>query len=305
MTTRVIQCTITAIAAVAVAFGQAQTQTPPATPAPSTQPESSSPVAKQPKPKSQKEVEAIMALQTAMQSQNPDQMIQAAENLITKFADTEFKEMALLMEAAAYEQKNDREKMIITAERVLEVNPNNYGAMLMIARADAQGTREHDFDKEEKLGRAEKYARRALEAIKTAPRPRPDITDDVWNNAKKDYTAQAHEVLGLIAQVRKQPDKAISEFKTAIQTASNPDPRTMLFLARLYVEGGKHDEALAEINKALAQPELHPQVKQIAEAERDRVTKLKGGAAKPAATPPAGTPPATPPAANTPAPPKP
>ena len=74
------------------------------------------------KPKSQKEIDAIMAIQNA---QDPDARIKAAEDLITKFADTEFREFALQMETLAYQQKNDYDNMLIYGERTLEANPSN------------------------------------------------------------------------------------------------------------------------------------------------------------------------------------
>ena len=54
--------------------------------------------------------------------------IAAAENLITKFADTDFKEIALYIEADAYQQKGDPDKAQIYAERALEANPKNFQA---------------------------------------------------------------------------------------------------------------------------------------------------------------------------------
>jgi len=55
----------------------------------------------QPKPKSQKEVEAIQAIFNA---QDPDSRIAAAEKLLTNFADTEFKAIALQVAAAPVRQ---------------------------------------------------------------------------------------------------------------------------------------------------------------------------------------------------------
>ncbi len=59
----------------------------------------------QPKPKSQKEVDAIKA--DLQHAQTPDARIAAVENLVTKFADTEFKAIALRAAAEAAQQKGD------------------------------------------------------------------------------------------------------------------------------------------------------------------------------------------------------
>src|ERR1035437_5440924 len=84
------------------------------------------PTAKAPAPKSKAELEALQALQAAVA--DPDKAIAAAENLITKFADTDFKGIALYVEADAYQRKGDYDHMLIFAERVLEVSPQDFRA---------------------------------------------------------------------------------------------------------------------------------------------------------------------------------
>ncbi|HYZ85200.1 MAG TPA: hypothetical protein VE621_12385 [Bryobacteraceae bacterium] len=227
---------------------------------------------KQPQPKSPKEAEAVMAI---MNAQTPDARIQAVENLLSKFADTEFKAVALQLAAFSAQQKNDYEKMIIYSERTLQADPQNYPAMLLLASGIAQKTREHDLDKEEKLAQSEKYAKSALDLIAKAEKPRPDITDEQWNAAKQDYTAQAHEALGMSAMVRKKFDVAATEFKASIDASSQPDPGTMVRLVAAYNQAGKPDEAIAMADKVLATPNLHPQIKQVAESEKANANKLK------------------------------
>jgi tetratricopeptide (TPR) repeat protein len=236
--------------------------------------------APQPKPKSQKEVDAVMAI---FNTQDPDARVAAVENLLTKFADTEFKAIALQVAAASEQQKNDYEKMVVYAERTLQVDPKNYPCMLMLAAGLAQHTREFDLDKEEKLSKADKYAKDAMALIPTALKPRPDVPDAQWEAAKKDYMSQGHEALGMIALVRKKYDVAQTELKMAVDTASTPDPTTMVRLAGAYNQGGKPDEALAIVDKVLAMPDLHPTIKQVAGSEKMNALKLKSGQAKPPA----------------------
>ncbi len=247
--------------------------------------------AKQPQPKSKGEVEALQALFNAG---TPDARIKAGDELLTKFADTEFKPIALFFIAASYEQKGDFDKMTVYAERTLEADPGNYNAMLMLARNLAQRTREHDLDKEEKLTKADKYAHQAETALKDAAKPNPQITDDQWNTAKKELNAQVHESLGLSAMVRKKYDVAVTEFKTALENSQ--EPATSVRLGAAYNQAGKYDEAIAVLDKVMAQPDVNPQIKQFAQAEKVRATQAKNGPAKPATPPPGAT---TPPAGGT------
>src|SRR5215467_14484629 len=77
-----------------------------------------------PNTKSPGESQAVIAL---MQAQNnPDAAIKAADELLSKYADTYYKEIALMVESQAYRQKGDPDKAMIYGERVLEVNPKNF-----------------------------------------------------------------------------------------------------------------------------------------------------------------------------------
>jgi tetratricopeptide (TPR) repeat protein len=244
------------------------------------------PVAKQPKPKSQKELDAVVAVFNAPDA---DARIKAANDLLTGFADTEFKELALLMVAMSYQQKGDGDNMIIFAERTLEANPQNYQAMLMIAEGLAQRTRENDLDREEKLSRSEKLAHAAIDAMNKAPKARADITDEQWAGAKKDFIAQAHQALGMAAMARKKYDVAITELKTAVEGATQPDPATMVRLGAVYNMAGQYDEAIVMLDKVMAVTDVHPTIRQVAQAEKVRATQAKAAGAKPAA--PANAPP--------------
>lgn len=237
---------------------------------------------KQPKPKSQKELDALMAIQNATTA---DARIAAVESLLTKFADTEFKGAVLQMAAQTAQQSGDWEKTVIYAERALEANPKDYVSELMLADYYSTKTRENDLDKEEKLTKADKYAKEALDNLKTADKLRPDITDEQWASLKKDFTAQGHADLGAAAALRKKWDLAVSEYKMAVEASGTPNAELMVRAAAVETDAGKPDEAIALLDKAIAMPDVHPTTKNIAMSEKGRAQRAKPGAAKPAAAP--------------------
>jgi tetratricopeptide (TPR) repeat protein len=242
----------------------------------------------QPKPKSQPELEA---LKTMFGAETPDARIAAAENVLTKFADTDFKAVALYFEAISYDQKKDYEHTVVFGERTLEADPKYFQAMLLLAGVIAQHTKEFDLDREEKLAQVEKYAKNALELIKDAPKPNSNLTDDQWTAAKKDFTSQAHAALGVGNMARKKLDVAESEFKISLEAADKPDGANMVRLGKVYSDEGKYDDAIAEFDKVMAMPDVSVQVKQIAQAERVRSIQKKSppkpaDAAAPAPTTP-------------------
>jgi tetratricopeptide (TPR) repeat protein len=210
----------------------------------------------------------------------PDAQIAAAEAVLTNFADTEFKSLALFMEADDYSRKGEFEKSIVFAERSLEADPQNYQAMLLLARQYAGHTNENDLDKEEKLTKATKYANDAMGVIAKTPKPNPQVTDDQWDGAKKDYTAQGHEALGMVADVRKKYDVAAAEYKTAVDGVATPDGAVMVRYAIAEEHLGKWDEAIATLDKVISDPNSHPTVKQVATNEKTKATAGKNAVKK-------------------------
>ena len=239
------------------------------------------PAAKGPAPKSKSEMEALQALQAAQG--NPDATIAACENLITKFADTDYKGVALAMEADAYDKKGDSEHMVIFAERALDANPQDFSSTLMLAKYYATHTRENDLDREEKLAKADKYANSVIALMKTVPKPNPQLADAQWEEVRKDISAEAYNAMGLSNLTRKKYDAAAASFKQAMDTNSRPEPAYQVRLASALQAGGKNDEAIVMCDKILADASAHPQIKQL--AGTIRAAAVKGGGKAPGAAP--------------------
>jgi tetratricopeptide (TPR) repeat protein len=219
--------------------------------------------------KSQGESQAIITM--AQANGNPDAVIKAAEELLTKYADTTFKETALYMEADAYRQKHDNEKAQVFAERVLEANPKNFQANLLVGELIVGSTRENDLDRDEKLTNAEKHLNACITDVKGASKPNPQMSDADWENSKKWVMAQAHNDLGMAALARKKYDPAIAEFKMAIE--GDPQAAYSVRLASAYQAAGKNQEAVEICDKLLADPQLHPQIRQVAQNIKTQASK--------------------------------
>jgi tetratricopeptide (TPR) repeat protein len=220
------------------------------------------------KPKSQKEVDAINA---AIQAADPAARIKAVDAALQQFADTEFKPMLLTLQVSAAADLNDQAKVIIYGEQALKADPKNFQVQFWMAQAIVQGTKEFDLDKEDKLGRAEKLTGDGMKNLSTAAKPNPQLTEEQWAGAKKQIEGQGHEILGLIAGLRKKHDVAISEFQTAL--GLSPEPTTKVRLAGAYNSAGKPAEALKLVEELLAMPDLHPTIKQVATAEKEKAVK--------------------------------
>jgi tetratricopeptide (TPR) repeat protein len=237
---------------------------------------------KVPAPKSKAEMDAVQAMIAA--ANDPDKAIAGAEALLTKFADTDFKTIALDVEADAYQRKGDFDHMVIFAERALETSPQDFQAALMLAKHYAVHTRENDLDREEKLGKAEKLANQVIETMKTLAKPNPQLPDDQWVEIRKDFAAEGYNAIGLTNLTRKNYVAAAAAFKSAVDTNSHPEPAYMVRLASALQSGGKNDEAIAWCDKVAAMPDAHPQVKNVAASIR--AAAVKAGGKAPGGAPP-------------------
>lgn len=241
----------------------------------------------QPKPKSQKEV---VVLQKMFSATDPDARIAAAEDLLNNFADSDFKPFALLTEAGVYESKNNYEKTVVFAERTLEADPKQYDAMLILARQYVTHVRDNDLDREEKLSKGEKYAKDAVAVIQAAAKPNPALTDEQWETAKKQATAEADAALGTASASRKKYAESEEYYKKAIELSGVQVPSLNVRLAGVYNKDGKYDLALAELDKVKAMPNPGAAVTQVAAQERMKAMQGKSGAAPAAAPVPAPKP---------------
>lgn len=225
--------------------------------------------AKPPSVKSKAEGEAVNAV---IKAGDPDATIKAAEDLMTKFSDTEFKEFALTMEARAYQQKGDAVQAQVFGERVLQMNPKSYTMELLVGEVIAPGIKDHDLDRDDKIAKATKLFNDAIENIKVATKPNPQLPDAQWADAQKFTIAQCHNGLGILAQVQKKWDDAIKEYQLAL----DGDPEQDAYATRLanaYLAAGKNAEAIAICDKLLAKPDLHPTIKQVVTSIKTNATK--------------------------------
>jgi len=92
----------------------------------------------------------------------------------------------------------------------------------MLAEIVIKQTKENDLDREEKLAKGEKYGKDAIEFVKDAPKPNPQVTDEQWTEFKKGVAARAHASMGLANITRKKYDVAVTHFKTAVELDPQP-----------------------------------------------------------------------------------
>ena len=155
----------------------------------------------------------------------------------------------------------------------------------MLATVIAQHTKEFDLDREDKLAQVKKYAESALELLKTAPKPNPNLPTINGRPPRRTLPPMRIPRWGSPPWCARSTMWPKPNSRLALDTAAKPDPATMVRLGRAYRDDGKYDDAIAQFDKVMAIPEASMQVRQVAQAERVRAFQKKKAAAKPADAP--------------------
>jgi len=224
---------------------------------------------KQIKPKSKGEAAAINAMLSA---QDPDSRIKAADDLITKYADTEAKPTALYIEAEGYQMKGDSDKAIVYGEQALDADPKSYQAAVLLCKTYASTTHSNDLDKAEKIGKIEKYGHQAIDILTTAEKPNPKLTDQEWTGLKNDLMGQAYMGLGIAAVFQNKIDDANADFQKTADM--DQDPTDLIRAGRALLDAKKYDQSIQWFDKAAAAPTANAQIKQIAANDKARAQSM-------------------------------
>jgi tetratricopeptide (TPR) repeat protein len=215
---------------------------------------------KVPMAKSQAELKAVQALNSA---QAPDDVIKAAEDLLTKFADTEYKEYALTREAQAYKDKRDAVNAQVFGERVLQMNPKSFMTEMLVAEVITPNIKKNDLNHDDEVAKVIHLLNDAIANVQAASKINPQQSDADWESGKKFIVAQAHSDLGTLARVERKWDDAIKEYKLALEGDPDQDAYAA-YLAASYLAAGNSADAIATCDKLLAKPNLNPAIKQYA-----------------------------------------
>ena len=206
-------------------------------------------LAQQPNFKSQEEINAFVAIQSAASVQD---RATAGVAFLATYPDSEAAGLAAYMTMLSYQQLNDFDNMLLYGDMVLEHNPAPgvmAGTLISLAGAIPTRTREFDLDKEEKLAKAEDYAKRAMALIPTLAKMDPNMTDDEWLVTRKEFMSQCHEALGSVSFKREDFAAAEGSFRKALEMSEQPVPFTLYNLALALSEQGKNEEAAQAANQ--------------------------------------------------------
>ena len=155
----------------------------------------------------------------AVQQKDPTAKISGLEAFLNQYPNSVMKEDALEILMGAYQQANNQPKMIETAQRLLQANPNNLRALALLTyvkRAQA----EQGQNAQQNLADAAQDANKGLEALKTAPKP-DGMSDADFDKLKTQMSVIFNGSAGIAALQNKDYAGAQTNLRAAVQGDPN------------------------------------------------------------------------------------
>jgi tetratricopeptide (TPR) repeat protein len=221
------------------------------------------------------------AYNAAVAQTDPAALEKAADDFATKYPDSELRAPLYTVATEHYRQANNAEKMMEMAKKVLAIDPDDPAALVGIAQALAERTRDTDLDKDQRFAEAKKDAERALVTVDTDV-PTTGYPPEQVNGFKNFVRSEAYLILGTLAFKTSNWAEAEANLRKSIDVLpQQPDTVAVFRLAVALDMQNKIPEAMKYVDQAIDLTKDQPDsgVGKAARAEKDRLVQLSGGTA--------------------------
>jgi tetratricopeptide (TPR) repeat protein len=162
---------------------------------------------------------AAAAYNAMASERDPKKRIVEIERYTEVFQGTKLSENANLLAVATYQELNDLTKLSAFGEKALAADPNNASLLTLLANAFAED------QKGTNLAKADSYARKAIELVKT--------DKNGTEESRLITEGFAHQILGYSLLRQEKTPAAIVELKTASTMLKSDPPKYSITLYRL------------------------------------------------------------------------
>jgi tetratricopeptide (TPR) repeat protein len=247
-----------------------------------------------------KSQEELKAYDDAKAKTDPAQAEATANEFAAKYPDSELRATLYVRAMTLYAQSNNSDKVIATGRQAITADPTNPIPLVQVAAALAEGTRDTDLDREQRLTEAAKDAHAAIDNIDTGLLVSSDADPARVAAAKTSILTMAYDTLGSVDMSRNDYAAAVTNLQKAIEQ-SKGNPEAVLYL-RLSVAQDKlkqYQPALDSANKAVQYAQPGSAAQNLAKQQQDRLQKLIASGPAGASAAPSAAPSPTPPPAAT------
>jgi tetratricopeptide (TPR) repeat protein len=226
--------TLLAMLLVVAGTAVAQTSSAPAQP---QQPAAPGQPPAAPQKKEIKDPAEYNAYMGAQGQQDPAAMISGFEAFLTQYPNSVMKEDALDQLMSAYTKAGNQAKVLETAQRLLQANPNNLRALALITYTKRIGAKTP-----QDLADAAQYAEKGLQALPTVPKP-DGMSDADFQKLKAQTSVIFNGAVGMNAYQNKDNAKAQQYLRAAVD-ADPTDVNNIYPLALSYLTAGPPEKTV-------------------------------------------------------------
>jgi hypothetical protein len=248
---------------------QAAPQTAPAAQSQQAQPsvQPAAPAAPQQK-KEIKDPAEYNAYVGAVQQSDPAAKISGLEAFLTQYPNSVMKEDALEILMGTYQQKGDANKMGDTAQRLLQINPNNVRALALLAYTERVKAQAND-NPQQNLPLAEQHGQKGEAALQNFAKPE-GMSDTDYANLKKQMDGIFNAAIGVAALQKKDFATATKSLRVAAEAA--PTDFSIVYpLALAYLQSSPIDAVngswFAARAASLAPPQMQAQIEKYGKSQ--------------------------------------
>jgi tetratricopeptide (TPR) repeat protein len=235
---------------------QKQQQTPPAAqqPAlppgqpsalPGQQPATTKPAPPKANPKEEADYKAFFGLPGT----DTGAIISKGDAFLKNYPESRYRAAVDAKMAMAYQAEGDAAKMFATAEKSVELNPDEVSALSLLAGTLPRRLDPADPGAQAEMQKVQLYAQHAIQLLSTMSKP-ANLTDEQFTRSKNAYLAMCHSGLGLLSYYRNDVPQAIAELQQATQLGQ--DPVDYFLLGVVYEAGGRFSDAVGAFTQCSA-----------------------------------------------------
>jgi len=213
---------------------------------------------------------------TALNQSDPAAKAQALETFLQQYPNSVVTVSALELLMATYQQTGNTQKVIDSANRLLQKDPNNLRALALLTYLYRQQAESGGGNAAQSLQQAAQFAQRGMQAVQSAQKP-PELAPADWEKLKTQTEVIFAGAAGMAALQQKDYTNA-QRYLTVAEKSQPNDLRNVYPLALAYLQQKPPDvRGLWYIARAAGLAAGTPAAAQIAAYGKSAYTKYHGG----------------------------
>ncbi len=186
-----------------------------------------------------------------LQAKDANQQVEAADKYLAAYPQSKLLENVYTVKLQAYQKMGNVPKLEETANKLLEVNAKNLGALFWLSTIFPQTFNPQDPAAEQKLETASAHAKAGLELTGALAKP-ANISDDDFKKQKDQLDVAFHQTSGFVSFQKKDYAASAEELRKAVALdPNNAGALYQLGVSDRTMKPSKDDEAIWAMARAI------------------------------------------------------